>query len=207
MKNKGKMASIGLIAIAGFIVGLIAAPQVIHASQSYVQCPAARSTTIEFAWDAHDVLFKKNRRGRTAASTGLRSHRWEPMEGMAQLIKELNDLGYTQRIATNANTPRYKKLVAQNANILGYLDGGLTVNRYESPVVRKPSQQYFERYCELYNSDRIKKIIFIDDKAANVAAAQRSGMIGIVFQDVKQLRMDLRALGIPVQEPAIAEYA
>jgi 2-haloacid dehalogenase len=40
--------------------------------------------------------------------------------------------------------------------------------------------------------------VFIDDREANVAAAERAGMVGVTFSDAVRLRRDLVALGLPL---------
>lgn len=42
-------------------------------------------------------------------------------------------------------------------------------------------------------------LVFVDDKAANVAAAEALGMHGVVFTEAATLRRDLADLGLPVR--------
>lgn len=44
----------------------------------------------------------------------------------------------------------------------------------------------------------LERLVFVDDKAANVASAQQLGMAGVVFTDAERLGDELRALGLPV---------
>lgn len=41
-----------------------------------------------------------------------------------------------------------------------------------------------------------REVVFIDDREANVKAAQEAGMAGIHFRSAAQLEVELRALGV-----------
>jgi len=124
---------------------------------------------------------------------------WVPIKGMPELIKELDELGYTQRIATNMGAVDYEDLVKKHPELFKYLKGGLTVDAFEDPVVRKPDAAYYDRYHERYNNDRAKKVIFTDDNKHNIVGANQSEMTGILFKDAQKLREALKGLGIPLK--------
>lgn len=124
---------------------------------------------------------------------------YDPIAGMQELLEELHQRGYTQRIATNMSAQDYENLVKKHPQLFKYLDGGLTVDATQQPIIRKPLPEYFEHYDHSYNADHAKKIIFIDDNILNVNAAQAHGMIGILFKSTEQLRRDLKALGIAIK--------
>lgn len=122
-----------------------------------------------------------------------------PVEGMLELISELNALHYTQRIATNMGSERVKLLKIKHQSLFSYFNGGKTVIYQDGvPSVKKPSSEYFQQYQSEYNVDRKKIIIFVDNKLENVIAALKEGFIAIQFQGVKKLRNDLKLLGIPL---------
>lgn len=126
---------------------------------------------------------------------------WDPIPGMAELIKELDELGYTQRVASNMGASDFQNLVAKYPSIFSCFKGGMTVNSEERPLVQKPLPTYFERYQNLYNADRKKIVIFIDDKLVNCNASEETGMRGIHMskKNVAALREKLKAQGIPLR--------
>jgi HAD superfamily hydrolase (TIGR01509 family) len=134
----------------------------------------------------------------------MRSH--YPIEGMTELIKELHDLGYTLRIATNEGEVLFQDKKNQFPELFDYFSEGKTVDYSTAqPWIKKPHLDYFTQYHQQFNPDRSKTIIFIDDQQKNITAARNAGMVGIVFKDHYQLRSELIALGIPlktVQAPA-----
>lgn len=125
---------------------------------------------------------------------------WVINPGMQELIEELHELGYVQRIATNMASEEYKNIADEHPHFFKYIDGGLTVDIEETPIVRKPSLDYFNRYHEKYNADRTKTIIFSDDNTLYAQAAAQTGMIGITFKNAEQARAELRNMGIPLKQ-------
>jgi 2-haloacid dehalogenase len=63
--------------------------------------------------------------------------------------------------------------------------------------VAKPGRKIFEILLARYDLEPAATV-FVDDTAANVAAAQERGMIAIRYGAADQLRHDLRRLGIPI---------
>lgn len=120
---------------------------------------------------------------------------YDAMPGMKELVQELAELGYTQRIATNGGPADYQFLAAKHAHTFGCFAEGLTVS-VDKPELRKPNIEYFCHYHERFNNDHTKTIIFIDDKQKNVDVANGAGMHGILFTSAQQLRKDLKKLGI-----------
>lgn len=122
------------------------------------------------------------------------------INGMAELIKELKELGYTQRLASNIGSNEIKLLQTKFPEVFSIFDGGKTVtyNADGTHSEKKPSLQYFQEYKQAYNADQALTIIFIDDKKKNVEAAAKEGFIALHFKNAEQLRADLKALGIPL---------
>lgn len=119
-----------------------------------------------------------------------------PIDGMQELLDELHSLGYTLRIATNMSVAEYAAARQRNRELFSHFQGGVTVDVAQAGCPRKPSVAYFERYHELYNNDRSKSVIFVDDKEKNTRPAEQAGMIGIVYKDTRSLRTQLENLGI-----------
>lgn len=123
---------------------------------------------------------------------------YKPIVGMTELLSEVDACGYIQRLATNEGQAFVADQLLQNPALFQYLDGGMTGDTY-----RKPDEQYFVEYQKTYGQG--KKIIFIDDRLANVESARKAGMIGIHFTSVSHLRKTLRKLGIPVRLKGICK--
>lgn len=119
-------------------------------------------------------------------------------KGMPQLIAQLHAAGYKQRLLTNASTSMMNKLMKKRANKAFFANfDGMTsvVYRSNKPVVKKPNPAYFKQHINRFNKTG-QTIIFIDDKLKNVQAAQKEGMIGILFINPQTLRTDLSKLGV-----------
>lgn len=79
----------------------------------------------------------------------------------------------------------------------GLLDG-CVISGLEG--VAKPDRQIFEILLSRYRLEP-SATVFIDDNAANVAAAAKLGVVAIEFTTAAQLRKELRDLGLPVGPP------
>ena len=116
-----------------------------------------------------------------------------PMEGMAELIRELKEKGYNIYLLSNASVDLRKYF----HRIPGseYFDG-LMVSAEERLL--KPQH---EIYHTLYSRFRLEpgRCLFIDDSPANIEGALCTGMEGIIFRgDTARLRRELVQRGIDV---------
>lgn len=116
-----------------------------------------------------------------------------PMEGMAELIRELKEKGYKIYLLSNASVDLRKYF----HRIPGseYFDG-LMVSAEERLL--KPQH---EIYHTLYSRFRLEpgRCLFIDDSPANIEGALCTGMEGIIFRgDAARLRRELGQRGIDV---------
>jgi uncharacterized protein (DUF952 family) len=68
----------------------------------------------------------------------------------------------------------------------------------------KPDPALFRLACERSGLDP-RQTVFIDDTAANVAAAEQLGLTGILFTDATSLRRQLVQLGVLGPRPDLAE--
>ena len=118
----------------------------------------------------------------------------EPMEGMADLLRELKEKGMHIYLLSNAN----QKLRSYFPRIPGSeCFDGLMVSAEERLL--KPQHEIFEAL--LYRFDlKAEECFFVDDVPANVEGAAEAGLSGTVFYgDVPRLRRELRKAGIPVE--------
>ena len=134
------------------------------------------------------------------AARELVFHWWDqiiPMPGAKELVKELHEKGYPLYVLSNASQdfhkyfdlipgseylPRERRFVSSDHRLL------------------KPEREIYERFFETF-SLAPDSCAFIDDNPANVEAARRLGMQGIVHRgDMPRLRRELRQLGINIKE-------
>ncbi len=128
-----------------------------------------------------------------------------PDPDVETILKELKQRGYTLHIASNIGTQIFIKLKEQltvlGQNIFVYFDKdaegmeGKTVDCCKNRV-EKPDPEYYKQYLDLYDPDRSKLIIFVDDKLVNILPAVAQGFLGIHFKNPAQFRHDLMSLGI-----------
>jgi len=120
-----------------------------------------------------------------------------PIVGMKELIQELHELGYTQRVASNIGNNFFNNLAAKYPDIFNNFTDGKTVDYKKEPVIKKPDLEYFNEYQGQYPE---RKKIFVDDNKKNVLSALETGMIAIQFKNAKQLRKELSKLGINLKK-------
>lgn len=116
-----------------------------------------------------------------------------PIEGMAQLARDLKGAGYGVYLLSNASCRQHEYWTRVPGN--EYFDGTLI-----SADVRlvKPEREIYELLCSRF-SLRPEECAFIDDSTANIEAAERVGIAGIVFHgEADEAREKLRALGVRV---------
>ena len=125
--------------------------------------------------------------------------RWDawvlsPMEGMAELLRELKEKGMHIYLLSNAN----RNLRSYFPRIPGSeCFDGLMVSAEERLL--KPQHEIFEALLSRFGL-KAEECFFVDDAPANVEGAGEAGISGAIFYgDVKRLRRDLRNAGIPVE--------
>lgn len=118
----------------------------------------------------------------------------EPMEGMADLLRELKEKGMHIYLLSNANL----KLRSYFPRIPGSeCFDGLMVSAEERLL--KPQHEIFEALLSRFGL-KAEECFFVDDVPANVEGAAEAGLFGTVFYgDVPRLRRELRKAGIPVE--------
>ncbi|MEU2201167.1 HAD family phosphatase [Isoptericola sp. NPDC019482] len=121
-----------------------------------------------------------------------------PVPGSAELVEELRAAGVRLLGLTNWSA----ELFAHAA------DAAPATTRMEHVVVSgrvglaKPDPAIFRHLADTHDVDP-SRTVFVDDSAANVAAARELGFHGVRFTDAPALRAALRGLGLPVRrQPA-----
>ena len=132
-----------------------------------------------------------------AAARELTERWWEtcllPVEGMADLIRELKGLGYGIYLLSNAkeDLPRYFPQIPGSE----CFDGRIVSADWK---LLKPQHEIYEVLFREYGL-KPEECFFIDDLALNIEGAWYVGMGGAVFDgDLAHLRGSLNAAGVPV---------
>lgn len=113
--------------------------------------------------------------------------------GTVALVRELHAAGVPQVGLTNFSAELYPHAPAR-FDFLGLLED-VVVSGVEG--VAKPDPAIYRMAAERCGLP-LAALVFVDDKAVNVTAAEALGMRGLVFTDADRLRLDLRGLGLPV---------
>lgn len=124
---------------------------------------------------------------------------WEeplwPIEGMADLVREVKGLGYGVYLCSNATScvhQYFDRIPGSEC-----FDGMIVSADY---VMLKPQHEIYELLFETYSLTP-SECFFIDDNPSNVEGALLLGMPGTVFfNDMARLRRELRQAGVPVRE-------
>ena len=121
---------------------------------------------------------------------------WEgpllPVEGMAELVRELKGLGYGIYLLSNAGMdhPQYFDRIPGSE----CFDGRVVSAFYK---LLKPQPELYQILLQEYKL-KGEECFFTDDLNINVEAAMLAGMSGAVFRGADELRRSLRQAGVPV---------
>ena len=119
----------------------------------------------------------------------------DPVPGMAELVREVKELGYHVYLCSNATSTlhRYFDRIPGSECFEGIIVS-------EDLKLLKPQHEIFERMFETFGL-KPEECFFIDDTPLNIDGARAVGMPGALFRgDMPMLRRALRAAGIPVRE-------
>lgn len=113
--------------------------------------------------------------------------------GSSDLVRELHAGGVRQWGLTNWSHELYPH-APRMFEVLALLDD-VVVSGTEG--LAKPDPRVYELLVAR-TGHPLADLVFVDDRADNVAAACALGMTGLVFTGAEALRLDLRGLGLPV---------
>lgn len=118
-----------------------------------------------------------------------------PVPGMAELIQELDGLGYGIYLLSNATSALH-----------GYFCRIPGSEHFRGHIVSadwkllKPQHEIYEKLLSEYQLSPAE-CLFLDDYPPNIEGAKRCGMEGLVFyRDMARLRHELRSMGVGVEE-------
>jgi 2-haloacid dehalogenase len=114
-----------------------------------------------------------------------------PVEGMLTILGELRDRGVPLYALTNWSAETFAGQPARFA-FLNWFEG-IVVSGREKLI--KPDPRIFRLLLDRYGIDPARAV-FIDDSAANAAAATALGLRGIHFTGANELRRELVALSL-----------
>lgn len=113
------------------------------------------------------------------------------IDGSVVLLNELREKGYRQFALSNWSAELFEQSRA-DFPFLATFDG-IVLSGAEG--VTKPDPKLYLILLQRYGL-QAAHCVYIDDKAANVEAAQNLGMEGLLFRDPERLRRDLALRGI-----------
>lgn len=135
-----------------------------------------------------------------------------PIDDMKEIVDELHAAGYEQHIGSNIGKTAFHALIDPNkypqlAPLFAPMNiaRSLVISHEQGAFVEKPSTAFFTQYLQKNNlNPHTQSIIFVDDNATNIAAAQSMGFDGILFKDALKLRHELEKRNIliaPIEQP------
>ncbi len=108
-------------------------------------------------------------------------------------IKELKEKGYSVYYLSNF-AHKAEVECADALTFMPYMDGGIL--SYRDKII-KPNAEIYELILSRYGLVA-EESVFLDDTLANVEAAERAGIHGILFETKEQAEADLRKLGVAI---------
>ena len=122
--------------------------------------------------------------------------RWADMlgdasQGTVDILSALRDKGYPVYAITNWSAETFP-VARERFPFLGWF---LDIVVSGEVGAAKPDARIFEIFLEKHGVDP-RATVFIDDSAANVAAANTIGFKGVRYVDPPELRRDLEGLGV-----------
>jgi FMN phosphatase YigB (HAD superfamily) len=116
---------------------------------------------------------------------------YAPIKKTVTIMQELSHLGYTHHLGSNIGKTVFDDCFEKFSSIFNLFEGVTIPFISESGlIIKKPHPKFFHTHLKNYNL-KAHQVIFIDDKLANVQAAQSVGIHGIHFKNAQDLRKQL----------------
>jgi putative hydrolase of the HAD superfamily len=119
---------------------------------------------------------------------------FSPNAEVCELIPQLKPR-YRVVLASNTVDAHYRRYVADYAHVFAHFEA--LAPSHEAGA-RKPHREYYE-YAHRFADAAPAECLFVDDLPANVEAAERFGMKGLIYRSDGTLAAKLRAAGISVE--------
>lgn len=120
----------------------------------------------------------------------------DPIDGTVQLARELSARGIRLVALSNWSAETFAR-AEHRLTFLNMFDGVLISGRVG---LVKPDPAIFELFAKEHGVD-VRRAVFIDDSARNVAAGAQAGFDAIEFRSPAQLRTELAARGLVEATP------
>ena len=121
---------------------------------------------------------------------------YNPIKKTVLIIEDLSKLGYAHHLGSNIGKTVYNDCTKKFPTIFNFFtEATIPFESENSTIIKKPQPDFFHSHIKKHNLEP-HQIIFIDDKLANVQAAQSIGMHGIHFKNSQQLREELKKWNI-----------
>jgi epoxide hydrolase-like predicted phosphatase len=114
-----------------------------------------------------------------------------PIKNNVDVLKKLKQSGYKVYYLSNFHLAAFEH-VTKNHDFFQCFDGGVV--SYKEKLL-KPEKEIYEKIIERYNLDP-SQTVFIDDLKENVKAAMESGLKGIILNNSKDLRIELKEFDV-----------
>lgn len=143
------------------------------------------------AVEAHSAEHPHHRELLAAYPARFRETLGGEVPGTAQVLRELHAGGIRLLALTNWSAETFPHA----RELFGFLDLFEDVVVSGEEGLAKPDPAVFRLLLDRHGLDP-RETVFVDDSAANVAAAAATGMVALRFRDATTLRADLRRLGL-----------
>lgn len=117
---------------------------------------------------------------------------YAPIHKTVTIMKELSQRGYTHHLGSNIGKTVFDDCTEKFSSIFSmFQEVTIPFETISSgKIIKKPHPDFFNTHIAKHNL-RPEQFIFIDDKIANVHAAQLVGMHAIHFKNARDLRKQL----------------
>ena len=116
---------------------------------------------------------------------------YRPISGTIQIMNELSALGYKHHLGSNIGKTVFDNCLIKYPQIFTMFESyAIPFNKTETDIIKKPHPEFFLAHIQKHNLPA-ENFIFIDDRPANILAAQSVGMHAIQFKNAEQLRKKL----------------
>lgn len=119
---------------------------------------------------------------------------YAPIKKTVAIMHELSQIGYKHHLGSNIGKTVFDDCMEKFSTIFNLFEQVTIpfISPESGRIIKKPNPEFFYTHIKK-NTMQPHHIIFIDDKLANVQAAQSVGMHGIHFKNAHDLRKQLIA--------------
>ncbi len=117
-----------------------------------------------------------------------------PIEGNVEVLKKLKKNGFKVFYLSNFHLAAFE-YVTKKHNFFELFDGGVV--SYKEKLL-KPEQEIYEKILDKYEL-KPQETVFVDDMKANVEAAMKLGIRGIILENTCCLRTELEKFAVNIQ--------